>query len=72
MSEQYSVLAPEDGTWVVGRVSGCLVFLVFSLWFFETGFLCVTLKPVLELALVDQTSLKLREIRLPLFPKCWD
>ena len=40
--------------------------------FFETGFLCVALEPVLELALVDQAGLEFTEIRLPLSPHCWD
>ena len=46
-------------------------FLSFFL-FFETGFLCVALEPVLELAIVDQAGLELREIHLPLPPECWD
>ena len=32
--------------------------------YFETGFLCVALEPVLELALVDQAGLELTEILL--------
>ena len=40
--------------------------------FFETGFFCVALEPVLELALVDQAGLELTEICLPLPPECWD
>ena len=48
----------------------CFVLLLLFL-FFETRFLCVALA-VLELALVDQASLKLTEIHLPLPPKCWD
>ena len=40
--------------------------------FFETGFLCVALEPVLELGLVDQADLELTEILLPLPLKCWD
>ena len=43
-----------------------------TLGFFKTGFLFVVLEFVLELALVDQTSLELTEIRLPLPLKCWD
>lgn len=38
--------------------------------FFETGLFCVALA-ALELTL-DQASLKLIEIHLPLPPKCWD
>ena len=45
---------------------------LFIYWFFEAGYLCVALVPVLELALVDQVSLKLTEIRLPLPPECRD
>ena len=37
--------------------------------FFETGFLCITVLAVLELAPVDQAGLELTEICLPL---CWD
>ena len=37
-------------------------------WFFKTGFLCVTVLAVLELALVDQSGLELTEIHLPLPP----
>ncbi|KAM7331857.1 hypothetical protein ACRRTK_008565 [Alexandromys fortis] len=41
--------------------------------FFETGFLCVALEPVLELALVlEQSGLEFTEISLPLTSKCWD
>ena len=39
---------------------------------FETGFLCVTVLFVLELALVDQAGLEITETCLPLPPKCWD
>ena len=38
--------------------------------FFPTGFLCVALEPVLELALVDQAGLELTGLPLP--PECWD
>ena len=41
-------------------------------FFFETGFLCRFLVPVLELALLDLAGLELTEIRLPLPPDCWD
>ena len=34
-----------------------MVYSVFLFFTFETGFLCVALEPVLELALVDQTRL---------------
>ena len=40
-------------------------FLFFVCFFFETGFLCVALEPVLSLALVDQAGLKLMEINQP-------
>ena len=46
---------------------GAVGFLVFL----RQGF-SVALEPVLELALVDQASLELTEIRLPLPPECWD
>lgn len=46
----------------------CLLVLV---CFFKIGFLCVALA-ALELAPVDQASLKLREIHLHLLPNCWD
>ena len=37
-----------------------------SFWFFETGFLCMTILAVLELALyVDQAGLELTAICLP-------
>ena len=36
----------------------------------KTGFLCVTVLTVLELALVDQAGLELTDISLPLPPKC--
>ena len=39
--------------------------------FSRQGF-SVAEEPVLELALVDQAGLKLKEIPLPLPPKCWD
>ena len=39
--------------------------------FSRQGF-SVALEPVLGLPLVDQADLKLREIPLPLLPKCWD
>ena len=42
-----------------------------AFWFFKTGFPCVTLEPVLELALVDQAALELTEIHLCLPPMCW-
>ena len=32
----------------------------------------LVLQPVLELALVGQAGLELKEIHLPLRPKCWD
>ena len=44
---------------------------VLLLLFLRQGF-SVALEPVLELALVDQTGLKLTEIHLPLPPECWD
>ena len=44
----------------------------FACLFFETGFLCVDLVPILELALVDQAGLELTEICLLLPPQCWD
>ena len=40
--------------------------------FFETGFLCAALEPVLELALEDQAGLELTEIQLSLLLECWD
>ena len=38
--------------------------------FVETGFLCVAVLAVLELALVDQADLEFTEICLPLPPEC--
>ena len=51
-----------------------LLFFCFVLFvlFFKTGFPCVTVLAVLELALVDQAGLKHTEIHLPLTPECWD
>ena len=46
----------------------CVYFFLFSL---RQGF-TVVLEPILELALVDQASLELTEIHLPLPPECWD
>ena len=46
-----------------------LLFFLFVCFFFffpKTGFLCVALEPVLELALVNQVGLELTEILLPL------
>ena len=42
----------------------------FCLFVFKTGFLCVALESVLELALVDQAGLKLTKIHMPMPPKC--
>ena len=42
-----------------------------SIGFLRQGF-SVALEPVLELFSVDQASLDLTEISLPLPPKCWD
>ena len=53
---------PQDGDF----------FLSFLFFFFETGFPCVALEPVLGLALVVQAGLKLTEICLPLHSKGWD
>ena len=39
-----------------------LHFLFFFFFFFQTGFFCVTVLAVLELVLVDQAGLKLREL----------
>ena len=44
------------------RLKQIFSFFFFSFWFFETGFLSVALVPVLELVLVDQTGLEIREI----------
>ena len=49
--------------WIVWS-SFCFVFL-------RQGF-SVASEPVLELALVEQAGLELKEIHLPLRPKCWD
>ena len=48
--------------------------LLFGLvWFgFSRQGFFVALKPVLDLALVDQAGLEPTEIRLPLPPECWD
>ena len=43
----------------------------YFLFFFKTGFLCVTILAVPELAIVDEAGLKLIEIPLPLPPECW-
>ena len=43
-------------------------YFIYFLWFFKTGYF-VALKPVLELAFVGQTGLKLTEICLPLPPQ---
>ena len=40
--------------------------------FSETGYLCVTLLTVLELALEAGTGLTLMELCLPQPPECWD
>ena len=40
--------------------------------FFETGFLCVTVLTVLELALVDQAGLELTEIPPASASEYWD
>ena len=53
-----------------GAGSGSGVPLIPAHFFFETGFLCVTVLTVLELALVDQASLKLTEIHMPPPPGC--
>ena len=39
--------------------------------FFETGFLCIAVEPVLA-GLVDQAGLKVTEIHLPLSTESWD
>ena len=43
-----------------------------TVFFFKTGFPCVTVLAVLELALVNQPGLELTEIRLSLPPRSWD
>ena len=48
----------------------CLIGLFCFALFFETGF--EALRPVLELAVVDQAGLELIKIRLPLPPDYWD
>ena len=48
------------------------ILFIYLFWFFKTGFLCVIVLGALELALIDQAGLKLREICLPLPPECWD
>jgi hypothetical protein len=40
----------------------------FVLWLFKTGSLCVTALAVLDLLYIDQASLSLTVICLPLFP----
>ena len=50
----------------------CLLVLVLDFFFFETGFLCVTVLAVPELVLVNQAGLELIEIHLSLLPGCWD
>ena len=58
------------------RLSVVVVVVLFVFVCFGFGFLrqdfAVALEPVLELVLVDQASLKLTEICLPLPPECWD
>ena len=49
-----------------------MVMMMMMIWFFETGLFCTALEPVLELTLVDQASLELTEILLPLPPQCGD
>ena len=54
-------------------VAFCFGFRFFvCLFVFRDRFLCVSLGPILEPALVDQAELELTEIHLPLPPKCWD
>ena len=54
------------------RLDITLFYFFFRFCFFRTGFLCVTALAVLELALIDQTGLKLTEVRLPQPHECWD
>ena len=48
----------------------CWVFCLFFVFAFSRQGFSVDLESVLELALVDQTGLKLTEILLPLPPEC--
>ena len=70
-----------DAFWVILYTLGhsfikhkCILISLISYisWFFETGFLCVTVLAVLELAFVDQAGLELTKIHLPLLPECSD
>lgn len=65
--EQTEVLR---GTWSSLPTPSKCDFFLFLLFFFGTGFLCVTVLFVLELALLDQADIKLREIHLSLPPEC--
>ena len=58
---------------VIGCVFAFVFVFVFSFWFFETGFLCATaLAGCPGIHFVDQASLRLTEIHLPLPPEYWD
>ena len=70
--ESYSnSLQVSKASHLCSDVEVCLFVCLFLFLFLETGF-CVALKPVLELALVEQAGLELTEICLPLPPECWD
>ena len=69
-----SLLCPGGGSWNLASPRLIVLFTACSFFvclFFKTGFLCVALELILELALVDQAGLELTEI-LPLPPECWD
>ena len=55
----------------VGVSENDFLFVCLFVCFSRQGF-SVALEPALELALVDQSGLKLTEICLPLPPECWD
>ena len=60
---QRTIARTHNGCWCAG-----MYFLFDWFFFLKQGF-CAALKLVLELALVDQTGLKLAEIHLPLPPE---
>ena len=57
---------------IASRVMSHLLFVcLFNFGFSRQG-LSIALEPVLKLAFLAQAGLELTEIRLPLFPECWD
>ena len=60
----------EEGS--LGLLFVLFWFCLLVCFWFCIALVSVALQPVLELALIDQASLELTEIRPPLPPKCWD